>query len=232
MRRSLLAIIAFSAIIAATAARSQDAAKAGEYDYLVLALSWSPSFCATKTGKDDGEQCGAKRPAGFVVHGLWPQFQKGGYPANCAASSEVPGKVAEQILPLMPSHRLIRGQWNKHGTCYAGDPAAYFARTKAAYDKVKVPAALKAPDKAATMAAGQIEKAFLDANPGLSAEGVAVTCRRPRAAPAAAGKPAATPDKASLSEVRLCFDKDLKFRACGGRVKDNCKGDVLVPAAK
>ena len=43
----------------------------------------------------------------------------------------------------------------------------------------------------------EIEEAFIKANPGLSASAVAVTC-----------------DKNRLSEVRICMNKDLQFRAC------------------
>ena len=33
----------------------------GQFDYYVLALSWSPSFCETATGNARRQQCGARR---------------------------------------------------------------------------------------------------------------------------------------------------------------------------
>jgi len=48
-----------------------------------------------------------------------------------------------------------------------------------------------------TVAPGEIEEAFIKANPGLSSSAIAVTC-----------------DKTRLSEVRICMNKDLQFRAC------------------
>ena len=52
----------------------------GEFDFYVLSLSWSPSFCeeAAERGNDGRSQaqCGG-RPFSFVVHGLWPQYEHG-----------------------------------------------------------------------------------------------------------------------------------------------------------
>jgi ribonuclease T2 len=46
----------------------------GQFDYYVLSLSWSPSFCEAsgERGAPPQQQCGA-RAYSFVVHGLWPQ---------------------------------------------------------------------------------------------------------------------------------------------------------------
>src|SRR6476469_4564070 len=60
-------------------ARENDA---GQFDFYVLSLSWSPSFCATAAERGNGRgptpQCGPRHYS-FVVHGLWPQ-----YDARCA----------------------------------------------------------------------------------------------------------------------------------------------------
>src|SRR5687767_15954008 len=50
----------------------------GQFDFYVLALSWSPSFCqaTAERGREAREQCG-ERPYSFVVHGLWPQYERG-----------------------------------------------------------------------------------------------------------------------------------------------------------
>src|SRR5262249_40589503 len=55
----------------------------GQFDYYVLSLSWSPSFCETATGNARRQQCGT-RPFSFVVHGLWPQYERG-FPESCLA---------------------------------------------------------------------------------------------------------------------------------------------------
>ena len=62
---------------------------------------------------------------------------------------------------------------------------------------MKIPdefAALSAPR---TIAPAAVEDAFIKVNPGLSHASIAVMCDRTR-----------------LSEVRICMNKDLQFRAC------------------
>ena len=53
---------------------------AGVFDYYLLVLSWSPTYCLTH--RDDA-QCSGKG-YGFVLHGLWPQYARGGWPKSCA----------------------------------------------------------------------------------------------------------------------------------------------------
>src|ERR1039457_2770631 len=57
----------------------------GQFDFYVLALSWSQSYCeaAHERAPDRApdQQC-AGRPFSFVVHGLWPQYEQG-FPSFC-----------------------------------------------------------------------------------------------------------------------------------------------------
>jgi ribonuclease T2 len=56
-----------------------------------------------------------------------------------------------------------------------------------------------------------LEKAFINANPGLSPRAIAISCARKR-----------------LTEVRLCLSKDLQFRDCPEIAKRSCRRDQLV----
>lgn len=192
--------------------RAQEVGTPGQFDYYVLSLSWSPTWCATKAGREDAEQCAAPRPYGFVVHGLWPQYAKGGYPAQCATDEQVPPAVVEAMLPLMPSRKLVQHEWRRHGSCAGVAPQAYFAKTRQAFEKLRLPKAFAEPAGVQVLAVAEVEKLFAAANPGLDGETVAVICR---------GRYAA--------EVRLCLDTELNFRACGRDVRDRCKGDALFP---
>jgi ribonuclease T2 len=55
----------------------------GKFDFYILSLSWSPSYCeaAGERGPPPQQQCSA-RPYSFVVHGLWPQYEHG-FPEYC-----------------------------------------------------------------------------------------------------------------------------------------------------
>ena len=77
LRTAVAAIVAIAlAGIAVAQDRRQN--QPGQFDFYVLSLSWSPSFCesAGERGTPPREQCGA-RPYSFVVHGLWPQYDRG-----------------------------------------------------------------------------------------------------------------------------------------------------------
>src|ERR1044072_2158162 len=75
-------------VTAASSAPAQDRRQnaPGEFDFYVLSLSWSPSFCEAASergnkGRSQVAQCGG-RPFSFVVHGLWPQYERG-FPEFC-----------------------------------------------------------------------------------------------------------------------------------------------------
>ncbi len=229
MRRMVLAAVAaVSLAVAAGAAAAQESAGPAPYESLVLSLSWSPTWCASRAGQSDEDQCGTKA-YGFVVHGLWPQFARGvPHPRKCLTATEVPAKVADQAMAMMPSHKLIEHEWERHGACVDKDPAAYYAKARTAWDRIKIPAAFRSPDQARTTSVEQIRKAFVDANPGLPADAVAVACHMPRKH---AGDTAAPPKAADLNDIRFCLDKDLKYRTCPGTVRDRCPDDVVMPAA-
>ncbi len=201
-----------ASLFAANPSWAQKRAEPGSFDYYVLALSWSPTHCARTKGAPDPDQCGIDRKFGFVVHGLWPQNKDGGYPATCTRDRSLPKAVVDQTMPIMPSVGLMMHQWTKHGTCSGLNATDYFAKLRAAHAKIAIPDALKAPG--ATVPAMQVERLFLEANPGLTPEGVAVVC-----------------SKRDVSELRVCLNKDLGFMACGSKVVDRCRDPSAVLSA-
>jgi ribonuclease T2 len=186
----------------------------GQFDYYVLSLSWSPSFCATaaERGRDraGNAQCGA-RPYSFVVHGLWPQYEKG-FPEYCQwPAPRLDRSIVASMLDLMPAPHLIFNEWDRHGTCSGQTPRAYFETVRKARVAVKIPpdyADLKQP---LSVTPRNVEDAFINANPGLLRGAIAIGCARKR-----------------LTEVRICLSKDLQFRDCPEIVKRSCRRDQLV----
>lgn len=197
--------------------RNSSKSEAG-FDFYVLALSWSPSFCATRKqgAKFPKYQCGGKRFFSFIVHGLWPQFEKG-WPANCKTNQRnVRNNIAQSMLDIMPGQGLIRHQWSKHGTCSGLGQKAYFAKVRAAYDKIRFPARYRLNDKYLNVSPDEVERAFQLENPGLNDNAIAVTCHKRR-----------------LREVRICFSKSLKFRACKEVNKNSCrKPKITMPPVR
>lgn len=194
-------------------AQARPGAAPGEYDFYVLALTWSPSFCeanAERTARS--MQCAGDRPYSFVVHGLWPQFHRG-YPEYCQVPApRLETRTINAMLDIMPAPGLVRHQWAKHGTCSGERSAtAFFERVRQARAKVRIPAEFEALAEPRTVTPEEVEAAFVRANPGLTREMIAVQC-----------------DNRRLREVRICIGRDMNFTACEEIDRRACRRDRLV----
>lgn len=205
-------------VAAPAAARSrhgQPDHTAGEFDYYLLALSWSPAYCLDAP---TSSQCNGSRAFGFVVHGLWPQNERG-WPERCA-TTRVPEAVATGMLDLMPARGLVYHEWATHGTCSGLEPADYFRLVRTARATIKVPDEFAKPGAAVEREPGAVAESFLRANPRLAPDSLVVGCsggQVPR-----------------LREVRICLDRDLAPRACGDDVRRAaCRAPtVIVPPVR
>jgi ribonuclease T2 len=208
------AAIAATVLLVTAAASAQDRRQnqPGQFDFYVLALSWSPSFCeaSAEKGRSPREQCG-ERPYAFVVHGLWPQYERR-FPEYCQhPSPRLDRNIVSSMLDLMPAPRLIFNQWDKHGTCSGLGARGYFEYVRKARAQVKIPEPYIELSKHLMVSPAEVEEAFVEANPGLGREGIAVMC-----------------DSRRLQEVRVCMTKDLRFRNCAEVDRRACRRDRLV----
>ncbi len=212
---ALLALILFAGLADPASAQDRRQNAPGAFDFYVLSLSWSPSFCAQAAERGNGSrsqqaQCGG-RPFSFVVHGLWPQYEHG-FPDYCQRPSpRLDHRIMTSMLDLMPAPGLIYNEWDKHGTCSGLGARAYFEAIRKARAAVKIPAEFLDLAAPKTVAPNTIEDAFIKDNPGLSHSAIAVICDRNR-----------------LSEVRICMNKDLQFRACEEIDRRACRRDQVV----
>jgi ribonuclease T2 len=206
-----LALFVVSAGMASAQDRRQNAP--GEFDFYVLALSWSPSFCeaAAERGNSGRSQTQCERPYSFVVHGLWPQYERG-FPEYCQRPSpRLDRNIMTSMLDLMPAPGLIFNEWDKHGTCSGLGARAYFESVRKARAAVKIPEEFLQLSEQKTIAPGDLEAAFIKINPGLNSSAISVTCSSRR-----------------LSEVRVCLSKDMQFRACEEIDRRACRRDEVV----
>jgi ribonuclease T2 len=209
--RGLMAAIA--GLVLAEAASAQDSRQntPGKFDFYLLSLSWSPSFCAENGDRPNArQQCGA-RPFSFVVHGLWPQYERG-FPEFCQNPPPfVENRLINSMLDLMPARGLIINEWKKHGTCTGLSAQGYFQTVRQVRAAVKIPPEYLDLKEPLTVSPDEVEEAFVKANPGMKREGIAVTCSSTR-----------------LSEVRICLTRDLQFRDCHDVDRRACRRDKLV----
>jgi ribonuclease T2 len=188
---------------AATA--QQRGAEPGSFDYYVLALSWNASWCEAEGDARDAAQCDPREDHGFTVHGLWPQNERG-WPEWCASPARDPSRRdSAAMADIMGSGGLAWHQWKKHGRCTGLSGRDYYALTRAAWERVRRPAALRELERRVAIAPEVVEAAFLEANPELDADGVTITCR-----------------DGLLREVRVCLTRDLRPRLCAPDARRDC----------
>ena len=193
------------------------------FDYYVLALSWSPTYCAEADPQGRSLQCSARdnKKYRFIVHGLWPNKKKGWdsfCPLAPGESEKVDGRIISRLFKHMPSEKLITHQWNKHGTCSGLTQADYFRTLEDAFKRYAPPAEYQKLTAVKTVSPAALVRDFTraHADKGLTPESVRVYCRRDR-----------------LREVRLCLNKDLSPTPCGVNEKRFCRQDVItLPPAR
>ncbi|MFA7415595.1 MAG: ribonuclease [Rhizobium sp.] len=210
-----MALLLLSSAVPWCAPADADAQTKGrDFDFYVLSLSWSPTFCTTSDGAKNRYQCGTSRQYGLIVHGLWPQYEQG-YPQSCPSSQprRVPSSLGQKYFDIMPSMGLIGHQWRKHGTCSGLSQEDYFAVTRAAFERIRVPDSLREAKKPIDLRVAAIEMQFTQANSGLSNRGLAITC-----------------EDGKLEEIRICLTRDLDFRDCPNIDYQGCPlKSVFVP---
>ncbi|MEL7214962.1 MAG: ribonuclease T [Pseudomonadota bacterium] len=203
--RTALALAAGLVALAALGLFAQNKPAPGwraDVDHLVLALSWSPSWCATAAPAGH-PQCAPERGVGWMVHGLWPQTATG-WNDWCDGPDLTTGAV-QQLAGPMETEGLARYQWDKHGTCTGLSPTDYADRVDAAFTSIAPP---RLPRE--TTAVGVIA-AFREAN-GLPPGGLSVSC-----------------DEGHLRDVRICLSLDLEPIACPFVKARPCPGALAVP---
>jgi ribonuclease T2 len=184
-------------------AAAQD--RAGAFDYYVLSLSWSANWCALEGDERGSPQCDAAADFGWILHGLWPQYERG-YPANCATSERPPSRSdTGAMADIMGTSGLAWHQWRKHGVCSGLSADDYFALSREAYGRVTRPDVFRQLTRDVTLPAALIEEAFMRDNPGMQADHITITCK-----------------SGHIQEARICLTRDLELRRCGDDVIRDC----------
>jgi ribonuclease T2 len=208
--RAAFALAAAVALLATAGAAAFERDRPGVFDYYVLVLGWSPTYCIIDGHDRRDKQCDAGHD--LVLHGLWPQYDKG-WPKDCYVGKRpwIPRQVIDRMRDIMPSMGLIIHEYSTHGTCSGLSPEEYYDAARELHARIEVPASFDDPEVQRLLSPEDVEHEFLSANPWLQADMIAVTCRR-----------------ANLLDIRVCFDRQLRPRSCG----ENEDQTRLCPAGK
>lgn len=210
MKAEIACLRAVALLLALWSGPSAAQDRAGDFTHYVLALSWNASWCAREGEARGAEQCDPALDLGFTLHGLWPQGEDS-WPEYCRTRQPDPTRAETAAMAdIMGSGGLAWYQWKKHGRC-AGLPASdYFALARAAFEAIEQPEVLARLDRTVEIDPDVVEEAFVEANPGLAADQLAVTCR-----------------DGMLHEVRVCLTTDLRPRACTAEVERGCRASSI-----
>ncbi|OED50387.1 ribonuclease T [Rhodobacteraceae bacterium (ex Bugula neritina AB1)] len=204
MRKLFTGVFAAALAVLPTVAAA-DGEPAGDFDYYVLALSWSPNWCEQEGDARGSDQCHPRHDHGWTLHGLWPQFHRG-WPSYCRTVEAPPSRtMSRNMADIIGSPGLAWHQWKKHGTCSGLSARAYYALMREAYGRVVRPAVFRRLEQPVTLPASLIEEAFLKENPELSRDTLTITCRG-----------------GAIQEARICLSRDLKPVPCGRDVIKDC----------
>lgn len=191
---------------------------AGAFDYYALVLSWSPTYCAEAGDRRRDPQCRPRRdrPFAFVLHGLWPQYERG-FPNFCRTRGRpfVSDRIIDAMIDIMPARGLIIHQYKKHGVCSGLKPSRYYGAARKLYEFIRIPERFQAPQKEQFVTVREVKRAFAEANPGIKPDMIGVSCRRGRGN--------------QLREVRICFTPKGRLRSCGSNERQSrlCRAKQL-----
>ena len=186
----------------------------GDFDFYVMALSWSPDYCASNDNNDP-QQCSIGKKLDFVLHGLWPQYDQG-YPSYCS-EEKMSYDLIDDFVGLYPSEKLYDHEWEKHGTCTGLSPEDYMLWSQALKDSLEIPDAYDAPAEPFRTDAEGLSEAFVSENPDFLSDSFAVYC-------SGSGR--------FLKEIFVCFEKSGEPRSCGseilGKASRSCGQDSFL----
>ena len=190
--------------------------RAGEFDYYVMSLSWSPNWCTVTGDARNDPQCDAGTGFSFTLHGLWPQNENG-YPSYCRTGARDPSRSdTAAMADIMGGAGLAFYEWKKHGRCSGLEARDYFDVSRRAYESVAIPDVFTDLGKDVELPASVVEDAFVEANPSLERDQITVTC-----------------DRGMIEEVRICLTTDLVPRRCGADVVHDCTlSDAVLEAVR
>ncbi len=215
-RSVVVAILtAILAVLSSPPASAGFSDRPGDFDYYALVLSWSPSFCLSAGGSHASDpQCSSSRPYAFVVHGLWPQYDKG-WPSNCGSGREprVPQQIVSDVIDTIPTEKLMNHEWQTHGTCSGLAMRGYFDLARKLYKTLTIPAKYSNLTSPLDVTVPELRRDLLAANPQLRPDEIAIDCE----------------GNGRLREIHICYSKDGAPARCGRNEVQGkmCRSDLV-----
>lgn len=165
--------------------------------WYTLAASWSPDYCKMSGDRASMQCSGRNGRFGFILHGLWPESNRGPYPQWCSSTPIPRAQTLRKHLCMTPSARLLNHEWAKHGSCMTKKPETYFTVAGILWRSIRWPDADYLSRKE-NLTAGDLREAFRIANPDWSADQIGIR----------------TSAGGWLKAVHLCYGRTFMPRRC------------------
>ncbi|GFP86201.1 intracellular ribonuclease lx [Phtheirospermum japonicum] len=107
-----------------------------EFDFFYFVQQLPAAFCASRHGCCNPTT--GKPGDDFGIHGLWPNYNAGGWPQNCDSQSHLNKTKISDLMarmqedwptlacPSADGMKFWGHEWGKHGTCSSLDQYNYF----------------------------------------------------------------------------------------------------------
>ena len=144
------------------ACNGKDYGTSGQFDFYVLAQSWSPEYCHSRGSYPGCQQPTAWQQTNLTLHGIWPQYaqQTGGHPYPQCCDSQYGGELTEDTVQSVlselqlywPNEEALDGQplqntlwyheWAVHGTCSGLPQLDFFQLAFSLVQSIPTPAVI------------------------------------------------------------------------------------------
>lgn len=214
----LLFVCSIHLVVSVSASAIEQTQTQREFDYFALALQWPGTYCQRTRYCCSSNACCRRpnAPTEFTIHGLWPDYNDGSWPACCTRSNfdeKLISTLHDDLEKYWPSlscgspstchggkGSFWAHEWEKHGTCsfpVIRDEYNYFLTGLSVYFKHNVTQILEnagyIPSNTEKYPLGGIVSAIENAF---------------------RATPLLVCSKGSVEELHLCFYKDFKPRDC------------------
>ena len=187
------------------------AAKEQDVAGYVLHVQITPAVCALDPSKQKQRKC--LEGYSLTIAGLMPEVI-GNRDCSTRTSAKLSPLQSTVVARVMPDESARTQLWQSVGGCVPMGASQYFRTMVNFAEKLKIPADLTSPDTL-DVQKESLRQQFIKLNPSLPTNGIRFSCQSSRF-------------DSILTEVRVCYQKNGKYKQCSSHVATNCPSEFTI----